>query len=308
MEEVLVMINAFLIGFILLWGAIHIKKPTSEVKDVMYFAIFSSAAYIWIFIMSTTKISNLSYSFTLKMLFPLAVYGFANMYVARVLYTYVSKKDYIAMLFPVGMFLLGALNLTYPFTRNIEWFAPYGFLMGAVFRTAMAIGAIKFVFYPIAPPKKEKKTIAPGNVYLFRSKEEAEQALPGLFSDNNVIVITRKDPRNFSLENGIFIYWITKIREGIIDDNPRIFAISPTKMDILIDLITKGLKQGYNVVYIDAFEYLMLENGFESAFKFLVSLKDRVLAENKTLIFVVSLDALSERQRKLIEREFKGYP
>ncbi|AHF80168.1 Hypothetical protein TES1_0782 [Thermococcus paralvinellae] len=306
-EEVLIMVNAFLIGFILLWGAIHIKKPTSDVNDVMYFAIFSSAAYIWVFIMSTSELSNLSYSFTLKMLFPLAVYGFANMYAAKVLYAHVPKRDYVAMLFPVGMFLLGALNLTYPFTRNIEWFAPYGFLMGAIFRVIMAIGAVKFVFYPITPPRREKRTIASRNFYLFTNPDEVRQMFPNLFSENNVIMITRKDPRMFSMENDMLIYWITKIKEGIIDDNPRIFAMSPTKIDILIDLVTKGLKQGYNVVYIDAFEYLMLENGFESAFKFLLSLKDRVIGENGTLIFVVSLDALSEKQRKLIEREFTKY-
>ncbi len=61
------------------------------------------------------------------------------------------------------------------------------------------------------------------------------------------------------------------------------------------------------MVYIDAFEYLMLENGFRAAFKFLLSLKDRVISENGALILIVKLDALDEKERKLIEREFQKY-
>ena len=127
----------------------------------------------------------------------------------------------------------------------------------------------------IAPPKKDRETMTPRNAYLFSNSEEVKRVFPNLFSENNVIVITRKNPRTFPVGDNMIIYWITRIEECSICDGSRIFAISPTKMDILVNPITKGLKQGYNVVYIDAFEYLMLENGFESAFKFLLSLKDR---------------------------------
>jgi len=306
-EEFLLMAHALLVGFVLLWSAIYIKKPSLEVKDVMYFTGLLSSAYLWIFIMSASELSNMPYSFTLKMLLPMIVYGFANMYVARVLYSHILRKDYVALLFPMGMFLLGVLNLTYPFTRNIDWFAPYGFLMGAIFRVMMTVGAVKFVFYSIAPPKKDVETMTPRNAYLFSNSEEVKQVFPNLFLENNVIVVTRKDPRTFPVRDNMLVYWITRIEKCSICDSPRIFAISPTKMDVLIDLITKGLKQGYNVVYIDAFEYLMLENGFESAFKFLLSLKDRVMAENGTLILVIDLDTLSDRERILVEREFRRY-
>jgi len=32
------------------------------------------------------------YGFTLEMLFPMMVYGFANMYVAKVLYSYIIRR------------------------------------------------------------------------------------------------------------------------------------------------------------------------------------------------------------------------
>jgi len=100
------------------------------------------------------------------------------------------------------------------------------------------------------------------------------------------------------------VYWVTKLEEESIKKEDHIYPISPTKMDILIDLITKNLEHGYESVYIDTFEYLVLENGFESASKFLFSLKDRVISKNKLLILILDPRTLTEKQMALIEREF----
>jgi len=302
--EIASMVPNFLIALLIIWGAIHLRIGRTKLKHVIRLGIYVSFAYIWLFFAATSSFDNLP--FAIRRMPSSVALGGSLMYLGITLRKYVVRKHTIEELFPSGLILLGALNLTYPFTRNIEWFANMAFFSAAVFRLMAAIGAFKFVFYPVSEPKHKVKGKISG-IYIFPNESKVRETFSNLFTENNVIVITRKDPRIFSMENDMLIYWITKIKEGMISDNPRIFAISPTKIDILIDLITKGLKQGYNVVYLDAFEYLMLENGFESAFKFLLSLKDRVMAENGTLIFVVSLDALSEKQRKLIEREFTKY-
>ena len=299
------MIPNFLIALLIIWGAIHLREKSSRLKHVIRLGVYVSFVYIWLFFAATPFFDKLP--FAIKRIPSSFSLGGSLIYLGLILRRYVVRQHTAEELFPWGIILLGVLNLTYPFTRNIEWFANLAFLLAAVFRIISAVGAVNFVFYPIAPPQKEKRNIKPREIYLFTDSEEAIQAFPSLFSENNVIVITRKNPQTLPLENDTITYWITRVKEGNVEDNPRIFAISPTKIDILIDLVTKGLKQGYNVVYIDAFEYLMLENGFRAAFKFLLSLKDRVISENGALILIVKLDALDEKERKLIEREFQKY-
>lgn len=47
---------------------------------------------------------------------------------------------------------------------------------------------------------------------------------------------------------------------------------------------------------VDGFEYLVVENGFENAFKFLLSLKDNVVSFSGTLIVATDFSVHSETQ------------
>jgi len=303
--DVMSVIPAFLISALLIWGGIQLKKNRSEFKDVVILGIFIVAAYIWLFLLGTELFDRFEHSFTIKTSFPTFALGISLIYIGYVLRSYIISKNTIEELFPWSLGLLGAINLTYPFTRNIGWFASMAFLAAALFRVMAAIGALKFVISPTKRavfekvPKKESPEMS--GAFLFKNKEELKQTYPDFF-EKNVIMITRDLSKNRTTNS--LVYWVTKLEEDSIKKEDHIYPISPTKMDILIDLITKNLEHGYESVYIDTFEYLVLENGFESASKFLFSLKDRVISKNKLLILILDPRTLTEKQMALIEREF----
>lgn len=300
--EVASKIPNFFFGILLLWSAFHLKHERTQFKHAVYIAVLSVVSYIWLFLLATDVFK----SPTQESLLPSLVLGGALIYLGWVLKNNIVSKGTPETLFPWGLILLGALNLTYPFTRFVEWLAPIGFFLGGVFRLIAAIGAIKFAFYSVEPVEVGKKPLAERGVFLFRSREEAFRKLGKLWSTPGTVVLTREDIRTLksSLHPETLVFWLTRAKEGLLEERPRIYAVSPTKIEILTDLIARALSQGYRTVYVEAFEYLMLENGFEKAVKFLLNLKDRVISANGTLVLVMNTDVLTENQRRIIEREF----
>lgn len=294
-------------GISLLIAAVYLSKSRMSIKDTLRVSGLAFITYIWLFLTSTQSFSS---NFTLRTVVPMITYAIGYIYLGYVLYRYVLSGDVIQFQFllPIGMIGLGALNLTYPYTATLEWFVPYGFALGALFRALMAIGALKFMLFPALPPEEEcKATTGEGKTIIFGDLEDFNRRFPNLFKTNNTVIVTRRDINTLKkkIDRDDVVFWVTKAYEGSMDDEYRIYAISPTKIDILIDLISRELKEGYNVVYMDAFEYLMVENGFEAAAKFLLSLKDRVLYHNASLIAVISMNALDLKHRKLLENEFE---
>ncbi|MCD6143942.1 MAG: hypothetical protein J7J04_06485, partial [Thermococcus sp.] len=141
--DVMSVIPAFLISALLIWGGIQLKKNRSEFKDVVILGIFIVAAYIWLFLLGTELFDRFEHSFTIKTSFPTFALGISLIYIGYVLRSYIISKNTIEELFPWSLGLLGAINLTYPFTRNIGWFASMAFLAAALFRVMAAIGALK---------------------------------------------------------------------------------------------------------------------------------------------------------------------
>lgn len=296
----------FLVGGLLVWGGIQLRKEKSEFGDVVGLGIYATAAYIWLFLLATDFFDRFEHSFTIKSSFPSFALGVSLIYLGYILRNYVISKSTLEELFPIGLILLGAINLTYPFTRNIESIAPAAFLLAAVFRLTAAVGALKFVISPVAVferPKEQKPSKIRG-AFIFKSKEELKKAIPNFF-DQNVIMITRDLPKDKVPEN-ILVYWLTKMEKSNIKADWKIYPVSPTGIDILIHLLTKNLESGYNAVYIDGFEYLMIENGFENAVKFLFDLKDRVLSEGKVIVLIIDPRTLTNKQIALLEREFSS--
>ncbi|MFA4645839.1 DUF835 domain-containing protein [Pyrococcus kukulkanii] len=100
--------------------------------------------------------------------------------------------------------------------------------------------------------------------------------------------------RNPGNENNERWFWITKVQKGSR-------TIEPTNLVKILNLSVKYLEQG-GIVVIDGFEYLVLENGFESIVKFLAHLRDYALLYASTVIVVSDLTNFPERERNLILR------
>lgn len=294
-------------GILLLMAAIYLSKSRMSMRDKLKIGCLAFITYLWLFLIS---IQSFSSNFTLRTSLPMTLYAIGYIYLGYVLYRYVLRRDMVQLLLPIGMVGLGVLNLSYPYTATLEWFVPHGLALGTFLRALMTIGVIKFVLFPILPPEEEVKgTVSEKRTIIFENFEDFTRSFPDLFRSNNAVIITRRDINALKkeIDRDDVVFWVTKAYEGTMNGEYRIYAISPTKIDILIDLINRELEKGYNVVYIDAFEYLVVENGFEAAAKFLISLKDRVIHNNASLIAVISMNALDLKQRKLLENEFEVF-
>jgi len=294
-------------GILLLMAAIYLSKSRMSMRDKLKIGCLAFITYLWLFLIS---IQSFSSNFTFRTSLPMTLYAIGYIYLGYVLYRYVLRRDMVQLLLPIGMVGLGVLNLSYPYTATLEWFVPHGLALGTFLRALMTIGVIKFVLFPILPPEEEVKgTVSEKRTIIFENFEDFTRSFPDLFRSNNAVIITRRDINALKkeIDRDDVVFWVTKAYEGTMNGEYRIYAISPTKIDILIDLINRELEKGYNVVYIDAFEYLVVENGFEAAAKFLISLKDRVIHNNASLIAVISMNALDLKQRKLLENEFEVF-
>jgi len=102
-------------------------------------------------------------------------YGGTLLYLAYTLWEFVIGKRPWDRLFPIGIAIVGILNLTYPFTRPIEGFANLAFFTAAIGRLLAALGALSFVFYPAksqkGSPTKRRLSVPPG-AYIIPSPRE----------------------------------------------------------------------------------------------------------------------------------------
>ncbi|MFA4639616.1 DUF835 domain-containing protein [Pyrococcus kukulkanii] len=128
---------------------------------------------------------------------------------------------------------------------------------------------------------KERISLKPGVLFM---KEVPDEIL------KTALVFSR----NPGDENNERWFWITKVQKG-----PR--TIEPTNLVKILNLSVKYLEQG-GIVVIDGFEYLVLENGFESILKFLAHLRDYALLYSSSAIVVSDLTNFPERERNLILR------
>ena len=231
--------------------------------------------------------------------FPIPFTGFSLMLLGYALLRKEVSFKNVATLFPLGAFLLGLINLTYPITIKTH-LAFYLYGAGAVFRGMMFIGMIKYALFHVKPPRVPTLDIPPGAFYL-ESAEHLEALLQKMQSAGNGILITREPPRDTMPTFPVF--WITRVTQPPINEN--IMTVSPTDIGILVDLVKRHLEKGHSLVVIDCFEYLVLENGFENAFKFLLSLKDYATEFGATLIVATDPSLHSKKQWVILTRELE---
>nr|WP_206205883.1 DUF835 domain-containing protein [Thermococcus sp. Bubb.Bath] len=298
-------ISDFYIGLLLPWGAAHLKNGKTTFRHVIYLGTIVVVSYVWLFLLAINAFGD---NFAVNSSVPSLVLGGAMIYAGYVLWSNVVSTRLWDRLFPTGLILVGALNLTYPVGRPIEWYSTMAFFLAALGRLSSAVGALFFVFYPIKEPEysaKVKTRLIPG-AYIFSSMEKAIKKL-GKDIVSSCVAVVRMDPEKAAsaFHGDSVVFWVTKAKDGIIrEEHPRIIAIEPQKLGILQDLISKELEKGYKRVYVDALEYLKNEMDFNTAMKFLLAVKDIAISHGGTMILVANLNAFDEKERKLLIKEF----
>ncbi|ACJ16529.1 Hypothetical protein TON_1041 [Thermococcus onnurineus NA1] len=125
-------------------------------------------------------------------------------------------------------------------------------------------------------------------------KPTSPQMILGLLSGKKVLVVTRRPQLYESL--GVPYIWITNV------DHPK--AISPTRLAPLLHTIIESADKDTFVIF-DGLNYLILQNGFESTIKFLMSLKDVLLEKGAGIVLIVDPETLEKKHIAMLEREFK---
>ena len=298
---VLDMINTTSQGVLALLAAIYIQEPEPKLGVRITPSALGILAYLWI---TVTNALELHLSFVLKTIFPVVLYAFSFGYLGYIVLRYSFPGNVASRLFVGGMWALAVLNFTYPYTINLSWFREYGFFFATVFRLVMAVGAVGAVVWSV---RSVKVTRTPESGAFIISDKRGERLLKELRGSPNSILITRGDIRRIKdyLMPTHMVFWVTRATEGEIEKNPPIYAVSPTKLGILLDLLTKAIESGYYNIFIDAVEYLVIENGFKTTFKFLLDLKDRVLAKNGRIVIAIDPETLDKGQINMLKREFE---
>jgi len=191
--------------------------------------------------------------------------------------------------------LYGLHELDYPILRLVEWFAPIGFALGAIFSILSAYVMIKFVFTEefIRIEKPPVKMYLKPGVMIIKPEEyttikEKLEKVPVLAFVRNLHV-----PESWNA------FFITTAGERN--------SIFPTDLAKIVDMSVRYLNEakekGFEgIIVIECPEYLKTYNGFEALVKFLASLKDFTLLYNGVLILVIEEEAWEKRELKILKR------
>ena len=132
--------------------------------------------------------------------------------------------------------------------------------------------------------------------YLYDEMKGIKSLLRGI-GGRKVLAVTRK-PDLLKGMNVPYI-WITKLNV----EN----GVPPTKLAPLLQYIVDKADEN-TVVLVDCVEYLIIENDFRTAFKFITALKDYLSAKGATLILIVNKKTVDKRELALLEKEFQWLP
>lgn|GEM_PF-2016975 len=94
------------------------------------------------------------------------------------------------------------------------------------------------------------------------------------------------------------------VKNFMLTTSPGEFNIDPTKLISIISTITTAIPEN-GVLLFDGIEYLISQNGEESAIKFIQHTLDYLISKNITLLLPVLPDAISKRSLALLEREME---
>ncbi|WP_297506721.1 DUF835 domain-containing protein [Thermococcus sp.] len=298
---VLDLVNTLSQGILAMVAAVYVKEKSPPPEKTAFPVLLGLVAYLWVV---GTNAVELNLSFAIKTSVPLFVYSIGYFYLGYTIFRYSLPENVYSRIFSISMMSLGILNATYPFTVSLDWFRPYGFAFGTLFRLTMALGALGVAFWPVERLHGSSgENVTPGTLLLTSPGKDLLRLLSGL---RGAILVTRSDLRDLEsfLDPSAMVFWVTRATEGELRKSPHIYAISPTRLGILLDLITRALDSGYRMVYIDSVEYLILENNFRTVLKFLADLKDRAITRGARVVIMIDPTTLDEKQVRILEREF----
>lgn len=218
------------------------------------------------------------------------------------------------LLFMITFVAVEIVNIDYLLFKHLtqmlnEFISSLLMLMGSVFFVMGYVGLVHSLItgYKAIPLVIEFKgenvstTVSPG-VYFYSNLEEAYYTFLNLLRSSYAgLVVSRKHPevirKNLNITK-IPVLWITKVDSDM--------SIYPTRLPyflhILVEFINKGDRE--KVILIDGFEYLVIENGFNSVFRFLTTLNDHALLNNSVVIVPISKNVHTEKEISLLKREF----
>ena len=114
------------------------------------------------------------------------------------------------------------------------------------------------------------------------------------------LAITRIRPRQIKERFNISgeIFWLSTMKANN--------TINPTDLDKFISIIFRFLRKNKGgAILLDGTEYLILQNGFDTALKFICSVRDHVSLYDAILLLPVSPETLKKSQIKMLERELE---
>ncbi len=144
--------------------------------------------------------------------------------------------------------------------------------------------------------KKVELDITPG---LFLLGVGREEFICRISKGRKSLIISRRQEKYWrSLGCDAPVIWLSKVNGNNI--------IHPRRLEYLNHIIVQLMHEdGEKLVFLDGIEYLILENGFNSVFRFLTFLKDYGLMSNTMVIVEIDEKTLKKEERALLKREFK---
>lgn len=149
--------------------------------------------------------------------------------------------------------------------------------------------------------REQNRIKIPQGVYLCLSRGKAYSMFLKFLRGRAGVIISRVPPKVIQKELKLKktpIMWITKM-EG---EN----AIHPSRLPYLLEMLIGFMKRDDTgkVILLEGLEYMIVENGFETMFKFLTNLKDHALIHKSTVIIPIEKEVLTGKEFKLLSREF----
>ncbi|WP_297551192.1 DUF835 domain-containing protein [Thermococcus sp.] len=195
----------------------------------------------------------------------------------------------------IALALFGLHEMDYPVLRSVEWFAPFGFALGAVLTVLSAYFMAKMVLSESFIKKKPKIKVEPG-IKIITSEDY--KAVANSLKEYPVLAFLRK-PVEFPSWT---VYMITSISGEM--------KIHPTNLARISEIVSRYLQEANSsgitgVVILDGLEFLVTYNGLQPVLKFLATLRDMAFVNNALLVVVLDEGSWDERERAMLRRIFE---
>lgn len=151
--------------------------------------------------------------------------------------------------------------------------------------------------------REVKEIYIASSLYLCKYRESCLNIAKAFVDRFESMIICREPPETLrnklDIGEDVKIWWLTKAE--------REDAIHPTRLPFLtyniVEFISGGNQKRF--VFLDGIEYLILENGFESIYKFLTSLKDYAILYDAVILVPIDPDVYDLKEYNLLLREFE---